>query len=352
MRLSPFALSGLTALAACGEADAPPPSPPAEPTARVELPLPGETESDPLEAARVSVSDTLGKFEGELFGLALWEHPELSFQSAVITANGEAGLVVVPVDRGIELISVPGTFDGAVGVGYLDGGRSVVAAVSGGEAVLFAVGADRVFTEGGRLPLSEPQSDVCLVGSTLIDVAEVPVDYIQQPTVTLGQGESALTVSATPIQGLACAADATRFYVLREDGVHVLSADLAPQDGTLPAPEEAAGLTAVAGERTNLVFFARPGLSLGGEAVTVVEDGEALAVARAAAGSGNFGSVYRDGVLAVLDADGTLRLVPWAGLARAVGATPESASIRPPRAVSTPPELRIELPEIELPGQD
>ena len=70
-----------------------------------------------------------------------------------------------------------------------------------------------------------------------------------------------------------------------------------------------------------------------------------------AAGSGNFGGVYRDGVVAVLDDRNRLKLVPWSSVARAIGAPVESVSLRPETAATDPFLVRPTLPELpELPA--
>jgi hypothetical protein len=81
-------------------------------------------------------------------------------------------------------------------------------------------------------------------------------------------------------------------------------------------------------------------------------DGEPFTVAHLAAGSGNFGSIYRDGVVAVLDDANALHLVPWAGLARALDLEAVSTITLRPQAAAAAPDFAVPSPQIAPPSLD
>ena len=243
----------------------------------------------PDDAPTVAVADVLGTFESTVHGLAVWEHPTTPYLGSVVAANGEAGLVLIPLDPETAPRTLAGTFDGGVSVEYLDDGRSLITAASGGEAVVFEVGDDRTLTEVDRSPFAEPRETNGLPDR----VTPSPV------SVNGSQASTVLTIV----------------------------------DGRLFAPGPDLAL----------------GLARGGEA-------DDAPLTRLAAGSGNFGGVYRDGVVAVLDDQNRLKLLPWSAVARAIGAPIETVSLRPAIVPDDPFAVTPRLPELSLPetasGQD
>ena len=342
-------------LAACGD-DAREAIPDAEtaPEATTEaIVVPAERASvpeapAPPETPPAVVSDVLGAFEGEVAGLALYEHPVMSFAGAVLAANGPAGLAVVPVDREVEGRVIEGTFDGPVAVGYTDE-LTFAAAASGGEVVLFTVGEDRGFTPIGSV--TADAEALCLIGDALLVVGAEATGYVIGPE---GAAEPAFTREGGA--GAACAVTDERFFVA-VPGKPLRSFDVA--GGTPMVDDDYAGLSleALAAASTEggpaLVTLvgdtvAVDGPGVGRIDVTVRRDGAPVTqVSALAAGSGNFGSLYRDGVVAMV-AGGELVLLPWAGVARAAGLEGTSTlSLRPEGPVMPQPEIRLDLPEIE-----
>lgn len=287
-------------------------------------------------APRAIYTDTLGSFESAVSGLAVWQHPTLSFESAVLAANGEAGLAVIPVDSGVTLSSVEGDFSGGVAVSYPDDGdpsNTLAAAGRGGEIAFYTVGPDRSFAEVAAVPAPGGTRALCALGGTVLRVSADGAASLYGVT----PGENAAVAEPVPaLDGAAgCAASREGFFVLGADGG---VAELSPNGesdgygdlfGGTPATalaavtvSESGGYLLAGGADGTIRALPFP-LEDGAEAARTAPQREGVtddaAIAVLAAGSGNFGSIYRDGVVAVLDAEGALKLLPWAGLARALG---------------------------------
>ena len=303
----------------------------------------------PTEARRpaAAVSDALGAFEGGVAGLAMWEHPVMSFASTVLAANGAAGLAVIPVDREVEGRVVEGSFDGPVAVGYAEA-ASFAAASSGGEVMLFALDGDRATPIGS---VTADADALCMIGDTLLVVGMEATGY------AIGRDGTAEAVFTQPGgAGALCAATDERFFVAVPDaplrsfdaggGAPLVDDDYAGARldalAAVATPEGAALVTLSGGR------FSVDGPGLAPARVDLIRDGAPVTGMTAmTAGSGNYGSIYRDGVVAVV-ADGELLLLPWAGVARAAGLEgTQTESLRPAEAATPEPEIRIDLPEIE-----
>ncbi|MBB4658572.1 hypothetical protein [Parvularcula dongshanensis] len=344
-------------LSACGDREAEVPPVPEEAAA----PAPAESESArEAPQAEVAVSDVLGSFGGETYGMAVWAHPTLSFEGAVLVANGDAGLAVVPIDSDVAMSTVEGTFDGPVAVSYPDDGdpsNTLVAAASGEEIVLLDIDPDtRAFNEVGRLPAPDGTRALCARGDLLLRAdggGRVSLSRIE-----IGDGRAVRT-EETPLRfATSCAAAASSFFVLSEEGLVATLDDMGDLDATyeeafgegrvtdlvaLSADEDEALLIALdEQDRFRLAQANAPLVSL----ASAQERGRA-GIGALAAGSGNYGSIYRDGVLAVLDQGQTLKLVPWVGLSRSFGVG-QSETVGPrtlnAEAVSGPAAPQIELP--------
>ena len=337
----------LCLLTACGDdaRDAvPEAAPEPAPAEIIAVPAP----EAPASLPPASVSDVLGAFEGEVFGLALWEHPVMSFASTVLAANGAAGLAVVPVDKEVEGRVIEGVFDGPVAVGYTDE-TSLMAAASGGEVLLFSAGDDAAFAPIGSV--AGEADALCMIGSTLLVVGAEATGY------GIGADGTARTLfSVSGGDGAFCGTTDERFYVL-VPGEPLRSVDAS---GANPMVDDAyAGAApdgfAVAATPQGRAFVVLEdgALSVDGPGVPrtqvrVVREGAAAPAPDViAAGSGNFGSLYRDGVVAMV-AGGELMLLPWAGVARAAGLEgTQTVSLRPARDPMPTPAIDLRLPEIE-----
>ena len=370
-RLALF-LCAATALAGCGGDEEQPAPVPQEalPTAPAEAP-PSMTDAGEEAAAadaapaptyRAAVTDTLGAFGGEVTGLAVWSHPSLSFESAVLAANGEAGLAVVPIDTEVELATTSGSYD-AVTVSYPGEGPALVVAAQGPGVAFGTLGEDRTFAaEDGALTADGPLSSLCAAGSTVLMTAKAG------ETLLYRRGDESGPVPVEIETPMACAGTKDAFYVLSGGGLSRIGADGATSAAQAGFGEAAVTqLTAVqtgtdegyllgADAEGQLYLSAFPaGDALAPQPITVTRDGEPLGPLSAlAAGSGNFGSVYRDGLVAALTAGGELVLIPWAGLTNAAGLGEVSTVSLRPRAEAAPeaPVVTPTLPDLgELTGE-
>lgn len=342
-------------LSACGDdvRDAVPEEPETSaPTDRLAVP---EASSAPEEpggtdepAPRVTVTDTLGAFDTPVAGLALWEHPLMAFASAVLAANGDAGLAIVPLDREVRITTLEGRFDGPVAIGYtLD--ASYMAAASGSEVMLYTVSDERAFTPIGSV--SGQAAALCMIGDTLLVLGQEATAY------QIKADGSAQVRFTLPANGAThCASTSERFLIVGADGP-LRSVDVTGQGSLVDDAYDArpvAGLGAVTTEGGDALVYLSAGTlhvdgpGLGHVPVSVVRDGVTLPGATMlAAGSGNFGSVYRDGVVAMV-ANDELVLLPWAGVARAADMDGTSTVSPRPRAPVIPlTQIELELPDIQ-----
>jgi hypothetical protein len=324
---------------------------------------PALPEEDP--EPRVAISDVLGTFEGRVTGLAVWEHPSLSFESAILAANGEAGLAVVPIDSEVALTAVEGVFDGSVAVGYPGFGETLVAAASGDDILVFEVGEDRAFDLVGEIEeAGGGDAALCMVGSTLLRAATTGVTVY---ALDVEAGDLAAERTDLDVTGTACAATEDRFFLKtgattvvslgaggggQEADIQISGEDWANLGAIAAIAEEAGRGTLIAvTESGSLVGVPYPfeGTEPSASVTPTRAGQEDSGVVQAmAAGSGNFGSVYRDGVVALVDGEGQLKLMPWAGLSRALktGST-TSRSLRS-RDAGAPAEAS----PVPLPGQE
>lgn len=350
----------LASLAACGDQPEPvrEPADDAAPEERIVLEEPIEAEAPPAAA----VTDTLGAFEGAVSGLAVWEHPAVPYEGAVLAANGEAGLAVVSIDQEVPTRVVEGEFDGGVAVGYPAEGASLVAAGSGEEVVLFRMGADRVPVEAGRLDAPGGSRALCMTGERLVrlgpDGAATAYDLTSS-----GDALMASPSDERAEDAVACAATRDVVYLASGDGSITATGPDARRyslDGkgvglaALATGPASAGDVLLVGDARGAVtaVFAAEAAEDRPSAALLLDD-EVVAATRLAAGSGNLGGIYRDGVVAVLDEGNALHLVPWAGLARALGAEPESVSLRPgEEATARGPDLSLPALEARPPALD
>jgi hypothetical protein len=266
------------------------------------------------------VTTTLGTFEGQIAGLAFWQHPTRAYDSALLATNGPAGLYMIDFEGNI-LFEQPGDFTAGLDLAYADEGALVAAYDAARDAVaVFVVDPrDRVlapfFTAPGTV------TGVCFANAE--DPAAVTMVGIEPDgrMVRIARtGEAAPVrepLSLPPIKD--CAGVGRDLYVLdANDRVRLLTLGASP---SLSDPIGRSGAIDIAAvmldEGTAPITLEASGrLRFGDEDVGLVGPrGSALPRTRMiAAGSGNFGGVYRDGVLALLGADNTLSLVPWLGV--------------------------------------
>ncbi|MCI5043395.1 MAG: hypothetical protein MRY72_01755 [Aquisalinus sp.] len=113
---------------------------PVEAETRTELTLEGSSSAE----RTIPTTDELGTFDTPVSGLALWEHPEVIFESLVLAANGEAGIIAVNFEQE-GVATLPGNFDSGLTLSYLPNGETsagIIAAYDESTALLRFVGLD------------------------------------------------------------------------------------------------------------------------------------------------------------------------------------------------------------------
>ncbi len=291
-----------------------------------EISIDPETAGDLPSAA---LADTLGTFEGEVSALTIWQHPTASFQSAVLAANGTAGLFLIPID-GTTPSFTEGSFTGGLDLTYTPAGNLVAAYDGALEAIqLFTISpADRAIAPVTSVAVEGGAKALCFVGTALFRINDEGDIFRHDIAV----GDDGLAVSETAITGgvsaLACDGTDTELYVLRQRGL--LSKLVVSEDDTSaealanPAP----GATSIAAVMTEggdpaLLFGLGDGsMQLEERPFTLrgfAAETDTVEIAHIAAAGGNVGGVYRGGLVSVLGEDGSLGLLPWFGVTNAVG---------------------------------
>lgn len=347
MRLAALAAAtALLSLAGCGRDEAPPPpAPPPQPL------------TPPVE---VSAADEFGPVGGKVAGIALWTHPTLAFNGLVIAA-GAGGLAAWNIEDGEEIVRLDGAaFDG-VAVAYVGRGRAAQGYAAAREATgerafrFYAIdNVSRAFTLQSTMFISERNEvrGFCLgrgaQGGGLV-LHEMRGDGWRSTALALADGvvsAGGTTTGARRGGFERCVGDdldGSAIAVTAEGALYRLA------DGAA-APIAATGVARPAG-----LGLALNGLGDGAPAETCCgqialldggagvvrlydrEDGRALGAVRLEAsfdvaavgaatalgvGYGNYGGIYRDGViaLAVDGDDPVVRLTPFNGVMDALGA--------------------------------
>ncbi len=398
--LPAIAMAGaFLALAACDRL----PKPASKPSETEAVDAVTATPESASDVQRVAASDTIGEGLPEITGIAFWTHPTLSFEGLVIAATGD-GLVGLVIENGAEAARAAGFAATGVAVSYVGEGQNAqgyaVAAVDGDPAFKFYAidNVTREFLLKPTLFIAEKTDGGFCLGRTA-DGDELALHQ----TTSAGLTSHALSFSSGGIaannvvrrpfeRGLVdCAVDDASgdVYALDAEGGIIRFGDgklgeRLPSDrgsvrraykrgamGLVQSDEGAnAGdvdeVSAVpAGPTERRIAIAR--LNSGNGVVDVIDgatgsdlgairigetfDDEGVAKsATLGVGYGNFGGVYRDGVLAlaVIEEDGasTIRLAPWGGVSAALGqATGTPVDPRTPRPEAAVPELKFDFPQ-------
>lgn len=317
------------ALISCGDRQA---EPPVEVTV-VERPVPIE----------VLATDELGSFEGNVSGLALWQHPEKANEGAILAANGDAGLIMVGFNK-TAIATLPGTFNHGVAVSYFKEpgfGNALIAAYDDSADAL------RLLVYSPQSGLSAVYEDTSLAGGTCL-VRKLDEEKISLLTIAEQGGLTSSLITKNPDATIslerqftadlrnasACVGDDTSgiAYVLTDENevfsVDVFAESSAPQKMDVPLQGTIASLSVMLaenGESQLLAFTKGPDAdvqvfnSASGELTGILNIGGIVdidpvsTISAAAADAANFGEVYRNGTIAVVEgADtGKLKLVPW-----------------------------------------
>lgn len=270
----------------------------------------------------LTITDQLGTFAGTVGQVAFWQNPNAPGSSRVLAGNGEAGLITVAVDRSAA-DEIVGNFGGGLAIAYTPTGTVIAAAEAQRGLVTFRVTPDGGITEIGASGASDVRS-ICFSSS---DSTENFTGFAVSGDGTLRRmaarggvatlGETLSGVTATSCVGLGGAS-----LVLTAEG-----------DTMVLSPEgEQIGFNEIGLVSGNAVDLAAFNTDIGPIVVYLLDDGrleidgERLSIdglasgkaVRLAGGSGNFGGVYRDGVLGVVSDAGELGLIPWSALTTAL----------------------------------
>ncbi|WOI52469.1 hypothetical protein [Parvularcula sp. LCG005] len=323
---------------------------------RIEVDMAASPASVPARTA--SVADTLGGFEGEVSGLAFWQHPTVPFMSAILAANGDAGLFVVPLSEDGTASQVEGLFNGGVAVSYLPGG-SIAAAYEGGsgDVQIFAISpADRTLTLLGAVEAANGAKALCFLGRDLLRIDESG----RQHAIRLTIEDDSVTGTTAPMAGPSakgCTSTGKAIYVLAENG-NVQKANIGDQTGSAEVPPSNPAAISIAALPTTkgpvfLSLLPDGTLQVGRDAIPVTgfaDDRAAVLSQAITVGPGNFGGVYRDGVVGVLTRKNELKLIPWLGIANATDSDASTISLMPQVTSEDSQSPQVAVPQIEVPS--
>lgn len=358
----PLFLAALFCLAACGRG----PDAPEEPARPV---MPEE------EPATVIATDELGPLDAPPTAIAFWTHPALPFNGLVIVGS-PSGLVAYTIEDGAEAARMDGVDVGGVEVVYARGDDAALgyAVLYDEEAERFRFlaidNAERNFAETPLAPVDTPAADAFCVGVAADGehkLYALGAGTMQAYSARLSPDGARLEPAAsaqTPAGAVDCAVDNRSGAVFvvtssgdiyrytEETGFGSQFARAAASEAlsiglALNSQGEPSGNASCCGQIAVLdgadaavrLFDMRDGERLGAVRISPSFDIDGVETATAmGVGYGNFGAIYRDGVLALATiGDGpVVRLAPYNGAMDAVGASVgETAD---PRAAVQPDE--------------
>lgn len=367
-------LSVLAVLAACErKAEAPPPP------------------VEALRVAEVEAVDELGAFDARINAIAFWTHPNIPFYGLVIAAS-DNGLVALNIEDGEEVARIDGIEAKGLAVSYTG---------TGPEAQGYALISEGGEDGGFRLfAIDNATRELSAVSTPAIDVAagdrgfclardETGEKLVLHQMRKAGWTTRVLAVAdgaATEVERrtaraggrfLACAADDVggSFFVIdargdihRVDRQGIIEAKPFARSGLAnPAAiaiaynglvaggptEECCGEIAVlnGGDGSVRLFDLDDGRALGQVSLKSSYDVDGVVSATAMAlGAGNFGAVYRDGVLALATAGEApaLRLAPLNGvmdaLSAPIGLPTDPRALGPQAEEETAPDFAFPEP--------
>lgn len=308
----------------------------------------------------VEATDQLGPLEAPVTDIAFWTHPSLTFQGMVLTSSTD-GIVAFNIEDGTEVARIGDIDARALEVIYVGGGAAArgfaialdrragafrfyeidnasrtlnsVAATGAANkgATAFCAGADR----DGALRL------IALNGASVeVSAIEIGEDGIRVEPLSQQRAPQKIAACVVdPLEGaahLAAESGAIRRMALsgaieskafaNPDGTHISSIGMTLHGLVEAGPtEECCGEFVVldAADGSVHLFDRDDGRALGAARITSSFDIEGVAAATAmGVGYGNFGGIYRDGILALAtDGDApAVRLAPLNGVMDAIAA--------------------------------
>ncbi|MEM9988880.1 MAG: hypothetical protein AAF723_05105, partial [Pseudomonadota bacterium] len=303
----------------------------------------------------LTVTDSLGRFDGSVWGLALWQHPREVFKSAVMAANGPAGLFLIPMDQAAPS-QLTGDFTASVAVTYVEGTALAVAYdqyQDSSNLRFFAIDdQDRVLVPLASSPVQRPARALCFAGLNLIQIDDE--GSVSHHRLALEGGRLSMATDALN-KGPSyrdCASDGEHIYLLQDNGrvvIQPVGAGNEPASDDLPSFPEAIAMEVMPTQSGPIFIALQPNGSLlmndQSFALKTIE-GEEVKPSQFALGSGNFGTVYRDGAIAILTDENALYLLPWLGVQTALDIEAPSISLR---TLSSARENTSLTPSLDLP---
>ena len=319
----------------------------------------GQQTSQEIDAKSVSASDELGGFTAPVTGVEFWMHPSLAFNGLMLVATGDA-LYSYNIEDGTEIDAVAGISPTDLSVAYNGTGetaRGMVALYDNNENQFRFYGIDNIdrsFVLTPSLMVAPNGVDgFCLgrkengAGLSLHIVGGGKLTTYDLVISDSGVSTEASASLDAPSSLIDCAVDAIdgAVFALRNNGAifrfangtggeapfALSGANNAVEIGIslsglvegAPTDECCGQIAVLNGADGRIHLFDRDdGHAMGVAEVTASFDVEAVtAAASMGVGYGNFGSTYRDGVLALAtkgDAP-VIRLAPWSGVISAVG---------------------------------
>ncbi|MEQ8178909.1 MAG: hypothetical protein RIA10_11315 [Amphiplicatus sp.] len=323
-------------------------------------------------AVEVAAVDQFGPVTGAVKGIAMWSHPTLPFNGLVIAA-GEAGLVAWNIEDGTEVARNDRSPLEGVSVAYLGNGTQAqgyaAARTAGGEADYTFYAIDNVSREFNLLSTASfgkrhEGRGFCLGGNgDALVLHEMTQTGWRSTSIAINLGGLAFSEPATTGAHKGgfthCAVDELSGAIIALSAVGEVyriensSPTLLVSTGVSNPAGIGLALNGLADETPEDQCCGQIAVLDGANAVIHLfdrEDGHALGAVRMAAsfdveavasasalgmGYGNFGAVYRDGLVALAteDQDSAIRLAPFNGvmdaLAQPLGETANPRDLAP-----------------------
>lgn len=317
------------------------------------------TQEKNLEGAPIELVDFIGTFEGDIGGIAFWHHPVYSYKSGAVIANGKAGMIFISIEAEPSN-TIAGDFSLRPDVVYLDNQEALIYGVDNQRHNLVAMRknvGNAALEEAATFPLPK---DETLIGFCMN--SSLSGNFINSEGVMIfrrfGDARTARQIDhRTPFT--ACVTEHREGLVFAHDiNGNFFQIDPKGEIKKLKLPK-LKSVTAMDAYREQdgslhlVIFSDGQGYNFnldGGRAVekfTLVKspNGEPVKQSRAfAMAGGNFGSVYRNGVVAFIDIDGGFYFGPWSALKNGL----ETQARQTLGARVSAPETDDDLPDIEL----
>ncbi|WP_306249571.1 hypothetical protein [Parvularcula sp. IMCC14364] len=335
----------------------------------------------------IPATDELGRFETPVSGLALWQHPEVPFQSLVLAANGAAGLIAINFDQE-GVATLPGQFSDGLSLTYLAANGTPVEVVAAFDSSINALRFVRMATDPVAFENWRLSGDVQEIASmrplcfgrsaedeALALFGLMPDGNLSRSIIAADDGsltvEAPVSFQRTDIKTCVSNDYTGDTYFLTDNGTvevaDAFSSDMGFADFVdLPAGEAIELATALQAEGAGyLLAMVSSGpyvihaydLSSGeiaGE-FTLGEFSDITAVetiSAFAADASNFGGLYREGAIAIVEGDSNfaLKLASWSAV-RNILNLPKTdrlnrRNIGAERTGDDPEELLLQIPDL------